>query len=85
VSGLVLLCGLTALVVGTWRGYLNAREALAPIAHDGDPTRATIEAARPLLARSRVRRFMRGLATSLVWLTVAMYGLFLVSAAETVP
>ena len=79
---LLLLCGVTAVALGTWRGYVNAREALGPVVHDGEPTRTAIEAARPLLQRTRVRRFLRGLAASLAWLAVAMYGLFLVSAAE---
>jgi len=79
---LLLLCGLTVTAIATWRGYINAREALGPLTHEGDPTRAAIEAARPVLARARVRRFLRSAAISLTWVVVAMYGLFLASAAE---
>jgi hypothetical protein len=83
--GLVLFaCGAVAVAIGTWRGYLNAREALGPVVHDGDPTRAAVEAARPFLERTRVRRALRSIVVSVVWLTVAMYGLFLLASAETV-
>jgi hypothetical protein len=61
---------------------VNAREALGPVAHDGEPTRTAIEAARPVLQRARVRPFLRRVAASLAWLAVAMYGLFLATAAE---
>jgi len=81
---LLLISGLTVTAIATWRGYANAREALSPVAHDGDPTRAAIEAARPIVARTRFRRFVRGVATSLGWLVLAMYGLFLASSAELV-
>ncbi len=82
IGTLLLLCGATAAAIGSWRGYANAREALAPIVNEGDPTRAAVEAGRPLLERTRVRRFVRCAATSIVWLVVAMYGLFLVASAE---
>ena len=67
------------MFVGAWRGYAVAREAIAPLAHDGEPTRTAIEATRPLLARARVRLFVRRLAASLAWIAVALYGLFLLS------
>ncbi|MDR3544517.1 MAG: hypothetical protein P4L30_01960 [Candidatus Limnocylindrales bacterium] len=77
------VCGLVTATVGTWRGYVNARSALGSLARDGDPTRAAIEARRPILARERVRRFVRPVATSLLWLVIAMYGLLMVSLGGT--
>ena len=38
------------------------------MAHQGDPTRMAIDAARPLLARSRVRRFARFVVAAIAWL-----------------
>jgi hypothetical protein len=76
--GLVLAaCGSTAAVIGAWRGYAVAREALAPLAHDGDPTRSAIDATRPIHGRIRVRLFARRVAVSIAWVTIAMYGLYL--------
>jgi hypothetical protein len=81
--GLVLLlCGLSATAIGTWRGYANARAVMAPLVHPGDPTRTAIEATQPLVERSRVRRLARNLAGAVAWLVVAMYGLFLIASAE---
>ncbi|GIW20295.1 MAG: hypothetical protein KatS3mg065_0591 [Chloroflexota bacterium] len=71
--------GLVLVLVGLGRGYGASRSALAPLAHAGEPTRAAIEAGRPLVARSRVRRFVRGTILAVGWLLVAGYGLFLVS------
>ncbi len=85
IRSILLACGLTAASVGTWRGYANARLALLPLVADGDPTRRSVEAARPLVARPRVRRFLRGAATALVWLVIAMYGLLLVATAGRLP
>jgi hypothetical protein len=73
-------CGMVAVAIGGWRSYAMAREALGPIAHQGDPTRTAIEAGRPILARARVRLFLRRVAISLAWLLVAGYGLYLVVA-----
>jgi hypothetical protein len=81
-GAVLVLTGLVAAAIGAWRGYVNARLVLAPIVHDGDPTRAALEAAQPILARARVRRAARSLVTSLGWLAVAMYGLFLVATGE---
>jgi hypothetical protein len=84
--GLLLVgCGLTALVIGGWRGYALAREALAPLVHDGEPTRTAIEAARPVHARFRVRLFARRVVVAVAWLVVALYGLFLVQAGSLAP
>ena len=55
------------------------------MAHDGDPTRTEIEAARPLVERPRVRLFARRAAVSLGWLAVAFYGLYLVVCGQAVP
>jgi hypothetical protein len=71
-------CGLVAVAIGGWRSYVMAREALGPIVHEGDPTRTALEAGQPMLARSRVRLFLRRVALSLAWLIVAGYGLYLV-------
>ncbi|HWP61903.1 MAG TPA: hypothetical protein VNO86_00315 [Candidatus Binatia bacterium] len=71
--------GLVLVLVGLGRGYGASRSALAPLAHAGEPTRGAIEAGRPLVARSRVRRFVRGTILAVGWLLVAGYGLFLVS------
>ena len=76
------LCGLTAAVVGAWRGYAVAREAISPLVHAGEPTRTAIEATRPILARPRVRLFVRRLAISIGWIGVALYGLFLASVGQ---
>jgi len=84
--GLVLVgCGLTALSIGGWRGYALAREALAPLARAGEPTRTAIEAARPVHARFRVRLFVRRVTTAAAWLVVALYGLYLVQAGSIAP
>jgi hypothetical protein len=84
--GLLLVgCGLTALTIGGWRGYALAREALAPLVHDGEPTRTAIEAARPVHARFRVRLFLRRVTVATGWLVVALYGLFLVQAGSIAP
>jgi hypothetical protein len=81
-GAVLVLTGLVAAAIGTWRGYANARLVLAPIVHDGEPTRTALEATQPVLARARVRRAARNLVTSLGWLAVAMYGLFLVATGE---
>jgi hypothetical protein len=79
VGSVLVACGAIALVVGTWRGYVVAREALGPIVHDdGEPTRRAIDATRPPLARMRVRAFARRTAVAIGWLVVATYGLALV-------
>ena len=72
-------CGLVAATFGTWRGYANARAALLSLVGNGDPTRASIDASRPILARTRVRRFVRPVVAAMFWLAIAMYGLLMVS------
>ena len=81
---LLVTCGLVLSGIGTWSGYRNARDAVVPEAHQGDPTRVAIDAARPLLGRSSVRRFARFVVAAIAWLVVALYGLFLVSAGTVV-
>ena len=81
---LLMACGLALAVVGTWSGYRNAREATLPFVRQGDPTRAAIDAARPLHARAGVRRAARSVAASLAWLALALYGLFLASTGSVV-
>ena len=78
----LVLTGLVAAVVGTWRGYANAREVLAPVMHPGEPTRTAVEATQPFHERARIRRAVRSLVAAIAWLGIAMYGLFLVAAAE---
>lgn len=80
----VLACGAIAVLVGTWRSYAVARQAIGPLVHDGDETRGLIEAHRPVVARARVRLFARRLAVSLGWLAVAFYGLYLTVIGGTV-
>jgi hypothetical protein len=78
VAALVLiLTGTYALAWGLVRGYLSARAALTPLVTDGEPTRSLIEASKPVYARTRVRTSVRCAVSAVVWLSVAMYGLFL--------
>ncbi len=85
--GIVLVaCGLVATAVGTWRGYVVAREAVGPMVHDdGDPTRRAIDASRPLIARMRVRTFARRTAVAIGWLLIATYGLALIDRGISFP
>jgi hypothetical protein len=78
----LLLSGVAAVVIGTWRGYANARAVLAPLVHPGEPTRTAVEATQPLTERARVRRAARNVAAAVGWLVLAMYGLFLISSFE---
>jgi hypothetical protein len=82
---LLVGCGLTALAIGGWRGYALAREALAPLVHDGEPTRTAIEAARPVHSRFRVRLFARRVTAAAAWIVVALYGLYLIVAGSVAP
>jgi hypothetical protein len=81
----LIACGAAALVIGMWRSYALAREALAPLVRDGEPTRTTVEAGEPVHRRSRVRRFVRRAVLSTAWLAVTLYGLFLVSVGMALP
>jgi len=46
---LLVVCGLIAAIIGVWRGYVEARSALGPFMHEGEPTRTLIDAGRPVL------------------------------------
>ncbi len=85
IRALLVICGLGALAIGAMQGYVLAREAVAPLGRQGEPTRAAVEAGRPLFERERVRRFLRCSALSVMWLVIAMYGLLLVATAGTAP
>jgi len=74
----LILSGLFLAAWGLWRGYVAARAALLPLTRDaGEPTRGLIEASRPVYARTRVRGALRNVLLAVLWLSVAMYGLFL--------
>ena len=75
----LILCGAIALVFGLGRGYVEARSALGPFMHEGEPTRTLVDAGRPVLERARVRLFLRRTAVAVGWLVVALYGLLLLS------
>lgn len=77
VDSVLVASGVVAAVLGTWRGYATAREALGPLVHEGDATRTLVDAGRPVYARIRVRLFARRVVTAVAWLGLAMYGLFL--------
>ena len=81
-AAVLLLSGVAAVAIGTWRGYANARAVVAPLAHPGEPTRTAVETTQPLAERARVRRAVRNLVAAVGWLVLAMYGLFLVASAE---
>jgi fatty acid desaturase len=81
-EAVLLISGLAAVAIGTWRGYANARAVLAPLVHPGEPTRTAVEATQPLTERARVRRAARNVAAAVAWLALAMYGLFLISSFE---
>lgn len=80
----LILTGTYALAFGLVRGFVSARRAVTPIGRDGEPTRGLIEASRPVLERMRVRTAIRHAAFALVWLAVAMYGLFLATVGVEV-
>jgi len=84
IGAILLLSGLFAVAYGSWRGYLAARSALLPFVRQGDETRTLIEAAQPVLERARVRLAVRNVGLSLVWLGVAMYGLYLATVGMAV-
>jgi hypothetical protein len=84
-SAVLLASGAFAVTYGSWRGYVAARAALLPLVREGDPTRTLLEAARPLHARMRLRLAVRNALLALVWLAVAMYGLYLLTVGMSVP
>src|SRR5256885_12637152 len=82
---LLVGCGLTALMIGAWRGYALTREAVAPFVHAGDPTRSAIEAARPVHARLRGRLFARRRGVHARGLPGALACAFLIQAPAVTP
>ena len=83
-GAVLVISGLFAVTYGTWRGYASARQAVLPLMRDGDETRTLIEAARPVHERSRVRGAVRHAGISMLWLGVAMYGLYLATVGMAV-
>ena len=77
----MLAAGAFLAAWGSWRGYVAARAALLPLVREGDPTRTLIDASRPVHARTRVRVMARHVVAAVVWLSIAMYGLFLTTVA----
>jgi hypothetical protein len=78
-SAVLLATGLFSVVYGCLRGYAAARAALLPLVREGDPTRSLIEATRPVHARTRVRIAARNVVLAVLWLGIAMYGMYLVT------
>ena len=76
-SAVLIATGLFATAWGCWRGYAAARAALVPLLREGEPTRALVDASRPVHARTRVRVAVRNVVFAVAWLAVAMYGLYL--------
>ncbi len=81
VGAILLLSGFVVVTYGAWRGYAAARSALIPLLREGDETRSRIDAARPIHARARVRVAARNVVFAVAWILVAMYGLYLLTAA----
>ena len=77
VSAALIGSGAVLTFVGSWRGYAFARRALAPLIHEGEPTRSLLEGLRPLPLRPRVRTFALRVVLSVMWLALAFYGLYL--------
>lgn len=83
-AALVLFtCGLVLAGIGLVRGYAVARQAIAPLVHQGDPTRAAIEALRPLPFRPKVRTVVVRAVIAIGWLAISLYGLYFVVRALT--
>jgi len=76
-TAVLIATGLFATAWGCWRGYAAARAALVPLLREGEPTRALVDASRPVHARTRVRAAARNVLLAVLWLAVAMYGLYL--------
>jgi hypothetical protein len=83
-GAVLVISGVFALVYGSWRGCVAARQAVLPLVRQGDETRTLIEAARPIHERSRVRLAARHAGLSMTWLGVAMYGLCLATVGMAV-
>ncbi len=83
-GAVLLLSGAFAIVYGSWRGYVAARSALMPFVRLGDETRTLVEAAQPVRSRARVRLAARNAGLSMIWVGVAMYGLYLATVGLAV-
>ena len=83
-AAVLVVSGLFAIAYGSWRGYVAARSALLPLVREGDPTRSLVEAQRPVHARTRVRLAVRHVLLAVGWLTVALYGMYLVTVGSAV-
>ncbi len=84
IGAILLLSGAFAIVYGSWRGYVAARSALMPFVREGDETRTLVESAQPVRARARVRLAVRSAGLAMIWLGVAMYGLYLATVGMSV-
>ena len=78
-TAVLVASGLFTLVYGCLRGYSAARSALLPMVREGEPTRALVESVQPVHARARVRLVARYVALAIGWISVAMYGMYLVA------
>jgi hypothetical protein len=76
-SAILLVSGTFAVAHGSWRGWVAARAVARRLGREGDPTRALLEADRPIHARSRVRYAAHNSLVAVGWLAVALYGLYL--------
>ena len=81
VAVILFACGVVLAAVGLIRSYAVARQVIAPLVHQGDPTRAAIEALRPLPLRPKVRTAVVRALVSMAWLVVSLYGLYFVVRA----
>jgi hypothetical protein len=79
-AAVAVACGTAATAVAAAATLGHLRSAIRPLRQDGEPTRAAIEAARPLVARTRVRLVARHAILAAGWLAVAGYGLGLAAA-----
>lgn len=84
IGAILLLSGAFAIGYGSWRGYVAARSALMPFVREGDETRTLVESAQPVRARARVRLAVWSAGLAMVWLGVAMYGLYLATVGLSV-
>ena len=78
-------CGFVLTAIGAWRAYTSARRAIAPLAHQGDPTRAALESLRPLPFRPKVRTVATRALISMGWLAISLYGLYFLIRAMSLP
>lgn len=83
-GAVLVVSGVIATGYGSWRGYVAARSALMPLVRSGDPTRRLIELGQPIHARARIRFAARQVLLAVLWLSVAMYGLYLASVGLAV-